>query len=179
MRPVPCTAKPTWWPTSQRSAAVRSTPVSPTPACGAAIQPASASRVMTTSPLPAAAHAAMAPVTTSGRVGAGGPPAPSRPPARSAGGAEAVIRPILATAGPRIVEGRRAPGPAGRLAAPHPLTDEAGRLGRCPADPHPDLLQRFLLGLRRARRTGDDRACVPHGLAFRGGEARHVGDHGL
>ncbi len=78
---MPAREKPTWWPTSQSWIAVRSTPGSPRPtlACGAATQPIAASRVSAASPAPAAAQAAIAPVTASGRCA----PWPSGSPALS------------------------------------------------------------------------------------------------
>ena len=78
IRPAPRTVKPTWCATSHSRAAVRSTPPSPVPmpTCGAVIQPIAVSVVRTASPLPAAAQAAMAPVTTSGRAGFGFGPVP-------------------------------------------------------------------------------------------------------
>ena len=76
IRPAPRTVNPTWCATSHSMAAVRSTPPSPLPmpTCGAVIHPIAVSVTRTASPLAAAAQAAMAPVTTSGR--AGRPPAP-------------------------------------------------------------------------------------------------------
>src|ERR1039458_4932661 len=51
---------------SHAVAAVRSTPVRPSPACGAAIQPMSTSRTRMTRPVPAAADEAIAPRIASG-----------------------------------------------------------------------------------------------------------------
>src|SRR5215213_6168335 len=56
---------------------------------------------------------------------------------------------------------------------PRAFRDEAGDLCRRRPDDDPDRLERLLLGLRCARRAGDDRACVPHGLA---GRRREAGD---
>ena len=71
IRPAPRRAKPTWWAASHSPVAVRSTPGSPRPACGAAIQPTSTSGVRMTSPVTITAQAAIAPVTASGRVAPG------------------------------------------------------------------------------------------------------------
>ncbi len=49
------------------------------PTCGAVIQPIAVSVVSTASPLAAAAHAAMPPVTTSGRAGRDPDPDPALP----------------------------------------------------------------------------------------------------
>src|SRR6478752_9505822 len=57
--------------------------------------------------------------------------------------------------------------------------DEGGGLAGGLADPDAGLLQGFLLGLRRARGTRDDRAGVPHRFALRGGEPGHVADDRL
>ena len=111
-RPPACSVKPTWWPTSHRSAAVRSTPGRPRPACGAAIQPASTSRVISTSPLPAAAQAAMAPVITSGRAG------PAAGPRRS--GAAARPRGRRGRSGHNCPSWQAASGPSWRRAAAPP-----------------------------------------------------------
>ena len=69
MRPPPCRVKATWWAASHSVIAVRSTPGRPLPrpACGAVIQPIAVSVVSSATPVPATAHAAMAPVTASGR----------------------------------------------------------------------------------------------------------------
>ena len=89
------------------------------PTCGAVIQPIAVSVVSTASPLAAAAHAAMPPVTTSGRgVRALGPdparsaapgdcgPSGSRPGGASA---ETLTNPILATIHPQPKQARRQP----------------------------------------------------------------------
>src|SRR5206468_745607 len=56
---------------------------------------------------------------------------------------------------------------------------EVGDLGRRRADLDAAGLERFLLSLRRARRTGDDRAGMPHRLARRRRKAGDVGDYRL
>jgi hypothetical protein len=88
------------------------------PTCGAVIQPIAVSVMSTASPLPAAAQAAMPPVTTSGRAGCvlgvrpspdpGGPdqPGPSGSGASGAS-AETLTKPILATIASRRQEARR------------------------------------------------------------------------
>src|SRR6204780_3275283 len=132
IRPAPWTVTPTWCAPSHSRAAVRSTPPSPVPipTCGAVIQPIAVSVVSAASPLPAAAHAAMPPVTTSGRAGrALGPepagPEPAGPNAADpeaagdrassgsrAGGAsaETLTNPILATSNPQPKQARRSQG---------------------------------------------------------------------
>ena len=89
------------------------------PTCGAVIQPIAVSVVSTASPLAAAAHAAMPPVTTSGRAGraAGPDPARSGPSAdcgssgSRAGGAsaETLTHPILTPGRARPKQARRLP----------------------------------------------------------------------
>ncbi len=170
IRPVPASAKPTWLPMSQQVAAVRSTPGSPSPACGAAIQPITTSSTRMTRPIPAAAPAAMAPRTASdrppldgarlspgsGRVCRTEPvtklkPGNFRAPAR--GGAPGRMPPELAPSGQNAVAVTPAARPARRLrcrsAGLHELANQLSGAARRPAHPHADFLQRFLLGLRR------------------------------
>src|SRR5258706_15385805 len=184
IRPTPGRVKPTWCPMSHSNAAVRSTPVRPSPACGAAIQPTSTSMVSTEMPIPAAAQAAMAPVMASGRTPDGTGLALPLAPGRRGPAAESGLTPAsLAIGVPREVEARRGEGrpPASGFgsAAPHHLADELGGFARGSADPDPHLLQRLLLGLRRARRSRDDRAGMAPRLALGSGEASHVGHHRL
>src|SRR5664280_1133157 len=61
----------------------------------------------------------------------------------------------------------------------HDLRHQLRALGRGPTDPHPDLLQGFLLRLRRTRGPRHDRAGVSHGLALGRGEAGDVAHHRL
>src|SRR6516164_10927998 len=203
IRPASCRAKPTWWAASHSPVAVRSTPGSPRPACGAAIQPASTSGVRMTSPVTMAAHAAIAPVTTSGRTAPGRSSGSSGSWGRAPGRAGAVTCLILATGQEGAAEARRAgrrwPGPRPRRCggwgsrcqrdpssrrpgvsvAPHDLADEQGRAAGGPAHADAHLLQRLLLRLRGAGGAGDDRPGVAHGLALGRGEPGHVGDHRL
>src|SRR5271170_6458938 len=107
------------------------------PTCGAVIQPIAVSVVSAASPLAAAAHAAMPPVTTSGRAGralgpdpAGGEAAGDRGSSGSrAGGAsaETLTNPILATSNPRPKQARRSP----------PRGNPRGTAGRAPGGPPP------------------------------------------
>ena len=95
------------------------------PTCGAVIQPIAVSVVSAASPLAAAAHAAMPPVTTSGRAGRAPGPDPARPGAAGdcgssgsrAGGAsaETLTTPILATVHPQPKQARRSPRRYGQL----------------------------------------------------------------
>src|SRR5450755_908891 len=180
---------------SQSMAAVRSTPVRPSPACGAAIQPTSTTRMSTARPAAAAATAAIAPVITSGRPASSGAGLPAALPpglALLARVAEVVTTPASQLAARQARRRAARPATAGAVGpaawAPaagrpsarlHELPHELRGPARRPAHAHADLLQRFLLGLGRAGRARDDGARVAHRLALGRGEARHVGDHGL
>src|SRR5580692_2700857 len=108
IRPAPWTVTPTWCATSHSRVAVRSTPPSPVPipTCGAVIQPIAVSVVNAASPLPAAAHAAMPPVTTSGRAGRALDPEPADPEPADPKAAD----PKAADPGDRASSGSRAGG---------------------------------------------------------------------
>src|SRR6266568_5921085 len=176
--PAPRSANPTWCAASHNPVAVRSTPGSPMPAWGAAIQPASTSGVKMTRPVSVTMHAAIAPMTATGRASWGGGRAARPRPwlGRARGRVEAVMEPNT---------GKRAARPGGgtptgqRLVAGHEVADEARCPAGSPAHPDADLLQRFLLCLGGARRTRHDGSGMPHGLAFRSGESRHISDNRL
>src|SRR5580658_6438648 len=175
IRPAPRTVNPTWCATSHSMAAVRSTPTSPLPmpTCGALIHPIAVRVTRTASPLAAAAQAAMAPVTTSGR--AGRLPAPSSDSGAEVGRAcsETATDPILTTPARRPKQARRTG------LALHDVADQSGGLAGGLADADAGLLQRFFLGLGGTGGAGDDRAGVPHRLAFGRGEPGHVPDDRL
>src|SRR5690349_13205605 len=180
----------------------------PMPTCGAVIQPIAVSVTSTASPLAAAASAAMPPVTTSGLAGCcrGLPPSPPSdaggPLGSGASGTSAETLTHRSSQRSVSTHGRRAAVTSTERAGSeciwcrdddtkctHNLeaergtleqsADEGGGLAGGLADPDAGLLQGFLLGLRRARGTRDDRAGVPHRLALRGGEPGHVADDRL
>src|SRR5699024_3732912 len=88
----------------------------------------------------------------------------------------------VGTAGERPGWGRRdgyRTGRGGARSGGECLLDQVGGAAGGLAHPHADGLEGLLLGLRGARGAGDDGTGVAHGLALRGGEARHVPEDGL
>src|SRR5690606_19603377 len=169
--------KPTRWPTSHACTAVRATSAIswPKASCGAATQPIRVKVSSTASPMPAAQAAASPPAVYRGRwsVLAAGVLTRTMLPAASAavtpghGGGPA---PESGT-GP-LRTGVRAPVPEQRASA-------LGRLAGGLAHLDAGGLQGLLLGLGGARGPGHDRARVPHRLALRRGEPRHIAHHRL
>src|SRR3954454_14250325 len=92
-------------------------------------------------------------------------------------------RPATAAGGRTDREDPRGGAPVAVPKSAHDLAHEPRGLARGLADLDAGGLEGLLLGVGGARRTGDDRARVAHGLAGRGGEAGDVAyrrlGHGL